>query len=348
MIKNGKGIMASILSILVVSAIFSVIVVNDRSNAKVKAEKISSISEDKSTKTKVADEYVKSNNNVPVFPTEKDKIEKLKNLELHINDRTVYTADEVDALIDKGIAEYERYGRAVISNLKYADDIRNGIIDMNSIESKSYIYHQMLNSVDYFNSAEGTMTYALNISSPIDIFFQTDIEKGISYEKESQFGTPINEYYVADKEKRTVDLRTNEYTETYCAEPAEFAISDNDRVVMLDNSQLMNLNRNDITNLGTAGNSCLFPQTYAASYLFDFEKWSITDTVEALGRNSVIIEGVHNSSAFTMTVDLYTGIMLNYKEFDENGAVSGYIEVNEIEIDNDVSVNQIDKNTALK
>ena len=138
MIKNGKGIMASILGILVVSAIFSVIVVNDRSNAKVKAEKISSVSEDKSTKTKVADEYVKINNNVPVFPTEKDKIVNLKNLELHINDRTVYTADEVDALIDKGIAEYERYGRAVISNLKYADDIRNGIIDKNSIESKSY------------------------------------------------------------------------------------------------------------------------------------------------------------------------------------------------------------------
>ena len=265
-------------------------------------------------------------------------------LEIHSNQKPIYTMEDVDRIIDKGIIRQSRVGKEVINTDLYVDNIKNGSMDMNSLEAKSYIYHQMLNSIDYYNDAEGSLTYALNLSSPIEIKFQTNIKQGTSVERESQSDIPVCEFYVSDGIMYSIDLVSKKYTETFCATPVEFTVSDNDRIVLLDNGESMKINRNDLTNLGVSGNSCLFPQSYATTYLSDFDTWSVSELIEMFGRPCVSIEGKDNECSFYGIIDLDTGVMMRFEKFDKNNDSLGYVKVNSISIDNNVVVNKFDKN----
>ena len=283
----------------------------------------------------------------------------IKELELHTSERPVYTYEEAQKLIDRGVIKYERAGRKLVDTDKYVSGIKDGSIDKNSLEGKSYIYHMMLNSIDYFNSAEGKMTYAFRpnmfdwygaYEAPfegIDYEFQTDMQKGSSYERVSRSGEDMSVYYVSDLNTYIVDPQNGTYRTAYCGEPVEFIISDNDRFVTViddtgEQSPLSN-NRNDLTHLGVAGSSCLFPQSYAIKYLFDFDSWSAVEITEKLGRECVYIEGTRSEQRFNMTVDLKTGIMLECNELDDNGSVTDYVRTNEINIDEDIKVKEFDK-----
>lgn len=264
-------------------------------------------------------------------------------LELHRNDSPVYSMEEVDELITDGIEKCSSSNRPVVSTREYASKLAAEKYNSNSADLKTYIYHMMLNSIDYFNSAEGSMIYALNTPDPINIKFQTDMSEKISYESESQFDSTVNEFFVSDGKIYCVDSKKNKYTETPCACPIDFIVSDNERVITLDDGETMKLNRNDLTNLGTSGNSCLFPQSYATAYLSDFENWKLGKTVKLLERDCIEIEGVSSGNSFKMTVDILTGSLLKYETYDKSGKVSGYIEVLDIEFDKPISVKTFDK-----
>lgn len=333
-----KNTVATVTTLCVLSSIAFVygFFFTERTSASAEEETIMTIPEDKNIRLETNKESIN-------LPNENDSLAASSELEIHINEKPIYTLEEVDALIDEGIIKYERDGKQTVSCDKYVSEIKVCQFDNNSVELKSYIYHMMLNSVDYFNNAEGAMTYALNLSEPVDINFQTDIKKGLSYESESQIGSAICETYASDEIIYTINSRTGKYTETYCAAPIEFIISDNDRIIVLDNGETMKINRNDVTNLGIAGNSCLFPQSYAAAYLCDFDTWTITDTVDVLGRQCVEIEGEDQEQRFSMIVDVYTGIMMKYAVFNESGALTGYTEVSDISIDKKMDVNRFNK-----
>lgn len=261
-------------------------------------------------------------------------------LELHENIPKTCSFDEVDSIVNEGMKRYEIDGRNIISTDDYVSDILNSNYDSDSLELKSYIYHMMLNSIDYFDTAEGKMTYALNMEYPIDLEFQTNIPLKTSYENESQFNKSTAEYYVSDMKIRRIDSQTKEYTEQVCAQRVEFTVGDNDRFILLDNGESVRVSRNDLTNLGVSGNSCLFPQTYAFLYLTDFDKWELSKVVEFLGRKCIEIRG-ENNDEFVMYIDINTGIMLKLERY-KNGVITGYIKVDSISIDNNVEVKQFD------
>lgn len=265
-------------------------------------------------------------------------------IEYHINIPPVYTMEQVDDLINKGIDKYNRNEKNKISVDKYVSKFKEKQYERDSIELKTYIYHIMLNSVDYYNNAEGSMTYAMNIKAPVDIDFQTDIAKGTSYEKEIQFNKPVCEFYVSDKTLYTIDSTTRKYTEQPCASTIEFIVSDNERVITLDNGEIMTLNRNDVTNLGVSGNSCLFPQSYAMAYLCDFDSWELGRIIDCLERTCVEIKGEYQDQCFKMLVDISTGILMGYEVYNSADCLTGYIKVNSISIDNDSNVLEFDKN----
>lgn len=260
-------------------------------------------------------------------------------LELHNDTLPVYSMEEVNKIIDEGT---ECYYNADISPLiytqKYVAVAKNSAFD--STETKSYIYHMMLNSVDYFNTAEGSMTYAMNMNCPVSIDFQTDIEKQTAYESESQNGKKITEVYVADGMEYVVDSDNLTYDSSSKGIPIEFCISDNDRVISLDEGETLAVNRNDITNLGISGNSCLFPQSYAMSHLVDFSAWEISAREMVLGRECVLINGIYKDNQFKMYVDLNTGILLKYEKFNANDELTGYVEANSIFVDEEININE--------
>ncbi len=124
------------------------------------------------------------------------------------------------------------------------------------------------------------------------------------------------------------------------ATPVEWVISDNDRLVLNTDGEAVALHRNDLTNLGVSGNSCLSPWSYATKYLSDFDCWSITGTKTVLDRTAVTLAGTVGENTFDMTIDLYTGIMLGVNEYDEAGNKTGYACADSLSVDDDFTVRE--------
>ncbi len=266
--------------------------------------------------------------------------EKISKLELHKNTLTVCSMDEANQMIQDGEDSYEKSGALRrIDNLNYARKVINEsakTMSADSIdltESKSYIYHMMLNSVDYFNTAKGSMIYSFGGSEQIKTEFITNIDEQYACEKEYYYDGSVGERHVYDGKEYTINETLGINDVCYCSEPSGSNISDNNRVVMLDEGELLRINRKDLTNLAVSGNSCLFPQQYAMSSLYDFDNWSITGCEDFIGRKCAVIEGANDGGSFKMLVDVNYGFLLKYEKYSFDGKLISYTEVTELEND---------------
>lgn len=259
-------------------------------------------------------------------------------LKLHDNDLWVCSIDESYEMIKNGQMEYYKNGGSpIINNELYSNKITANIYNKtNSLERKSYIYHMMLNSVDYFNTAKGSIEYSFSGSEPTTAEFTTNIEERYSHEKEYLPDNSIYEHYVYDGKAYYINETLGVYDLGFVGEPIEFVIDDSKRVVMLNDGELLKINRNDITNLGVSGNSCLFPQTFAMSKMYDFDNWDISGYEKLIDRECVVIEGAQDDKTFKMFVDVNYGFLIKYEEFSSNGDIISY--VNTLDLENDIEV----------
>lgn len=264
-------------------------------------------------------------------------------LELHNNEKQICTMEQVDAIIENGFAHFKQSGRKTINKDHYIEIIHHGNRSENDLEIKSFLYHMMLNSIDYFNSAEGSMTYAIPKESPVEIDFQTDIALQECYESDRECDEEIEKLYVSDGITHRIDHKNKNYKNTRLAIPAEFVVNDNSRTMLLDNGEAMTLNRNDLTNLGIAGSSCLFPQLYAVKFLSNFDSWYFSKTQDYLKRECIKIKGNYNENHFEMIIDVNTGILLGYEVYNNAGELKGYVKTSELEIDTPVKVRHFDE-----
>ncbi|MBR2283421.1 MAG: hypothetical protein IJ874_03235 [Ruminococcus sp.] len=283
------------------------------------------------------DESEPENSSLPEIATDTEYAE----LELHENTLRVYSEEKSLNLIKDAAERYkDLQDMPVIDTEPYISAILNDK-DYDSLESKSYIYHMMLNSVDYFNTAEGSMIYGLTLGEPIYIDFKCDMTRSMAYERTVQGDTEQRIY--SDIEKTiTLNMQDLSCRTDMNAQRIKVIMSDNDRVVMLDNGELLSHLRNDDSQLQLAGNSCVFPQSYAMSRLYDFSQWKIVGTENICGRDCAVISGRY-SMDFTMYTDLRTGIMLKYEEYSEDGSVSGYVETTSISVDQPVEIDTFER-----
>ncbi|MDE6034831.1 MAG: hypothetical protein K2G36_02865 [Ruminococcus sp.] len=257
-------------------------------------------------------------------------------LSLHDNELTVLSMDEANEMIQNAEADYNKNGISYISEKKrYAESIMSNI-NVDSSINKSYIYHMMLNSIDYFNTAKGSIEYSFGGSEPVTTEFFTNISEQYAYEKECLSDGSIDELYVYDGEGYKKNDEYGIYETFICSESGEFNISDNNRVVMLDDGHILNINRKDTTNLAVSGNTCLFPQQFAMSKMYNFDNWNITGYEEIMGRNCAVIEGVTENSKFKMAIDIDYGFMIDYEELSENNDIISYSKV--LDLKNDIVV----------
>lgn len=255
-------------------------------------------------------------------------------LELHNNELTVMSMDEANEMIRTAKDTYEK-GTHLIDRTDYVTSIKSEN-DINSFENKSFIYHMMLNSIDYFDTAIGTIEYSFQQSEPIKVDFITNLEEQFAYEKEYLPNDSIDELYVYDGMGYKLNGKQEIYSKFICSDSGDFNISNNNRVVMLDEGNLLNINRKDITNLAVSGNSCLFPQQFAMTRMCDFDNWTIVGYKEYLGRECVTIEGSIKNSNFKMVVDINYGFLIDYTEFSEDGTIISYVKA--LDVENDVTV----------
>ncbi len=96
--------------------------------------------------------------------------------------------------------------------------------------------------------------------------------------------------------------------------------------------------RTDLTNTSYA-NASIFPQELTFALLSDQNNWEIENTTYYLGRKAIIIRGTVKDSAyaekigavdFQLTVDLESGIILEFRGFDTYGNETENLKTTEI------------------
>lgn len=221
-------------------------------------------------------------------------------------------------------------------------------------QTKEEIYDRMLNSVDYYNTAEVCFDLFDNCGLGLTCQIETNLLTGESYEavaplsagaKEVDSNLSDIESY-ADGALVTAYYNTNR---TYAVSHpvvarrmCEDELDESQPRAFINSEDEMPcyVYRADSTNT-TYGSNCLFPQGITFGYLSDFNLWEIEGSETYLDRDCLVISGITTGSyktktgvsTFTMYVDSKTGILLKLKGLAESGNIARSMTVNAISVD---------------
>ena len=204
------------------------------------------------------------------------------------------------------------------------------------MDSKENIYHKVLNSIDYYNYAEGTLLTNMISSDGVEFTseYALDLSEGRAYEhihnEETEFDARI---FVKDGLTYSISLPTEGSPvvvdvsgSTGSEENYTVSVADGDNSGVPEYSY-----RLDPTNLSFASSYSLFPQEIIFSTLSNLDNWEPIGKEEYLGRQCIAVEGGsewtarRGSDSFKMLIDEKSGILLALDCFDTNGNSIYYI-----------------------
>ena len=236
--------------------------------------------------------------------------------------------------------------------------------------TKKDVYHLLLNSIDYYDKASGTVYCPVgnNFDMASKIEFQTILSESKAYQHYTSYYIDDMKTYdmasIKEISKRSIegiddmeffcDVKNNicissnniskEYENTDCFITMDnvVKIEDDERVTVETDGQPCYLYRTDPTNVPDASSVCLFAQGLTMGYLQDFKQWDIKGTAKYEDKECFCISGTaskeygagHNVATFDFWVDAKTGVLLQYAGYDENGNIRDYIYTENIAFDN--------------
>ena len=268
----------------------------------------------------------------------------------------VYSADsieEADKMAESHQLECSFNDRWGIDVEHYAEQLRNSD-DLNTLENKSFIYHMMLNSVDYVETMQGHYT-----DDDEEVYFKYDL-KNMSFYNKTVFSNGFeNESYIIDNQNYLLQKnRDNQpFYQTYTAVPYETVYSypdDNYRKILVDSKQVLEngwdgsfdgeyLRKNDarLRYSGCLDNS----ESYAIDKLYDFDRWHIDRIEDFHGRECAVLCGTYTHNIrkedieFTIYVDISTGILMYYNYADDLQADYKYeMVIDSLETNTDIDI----------
>ena len=191
--------------------------------------------------------------------------------------------------------------------------------------TKEDILHMMLNSIDYYNYASGTVAYANpnDLSCAIIVDFQSDIPSSKSYSHIVQKNTELakvnaainqtflnvltdvnmSENILTDREvyyNFDSGISLNNVERSY--KDMSYATISRSNVSVINDDERFEIDENGIpcyyyranpTNVDDAS-ICLFPQEMAFGFLLDFGLWDIDGSEIYEGRDCVVLSGKTN------------------------------------------------------
>lgn len=249
----------------------------------------------------------------PVTETE-EKI--YRELELHL-DYIPVIEDEFIRLNPEYCYEHDVYNRIGVNRAIYMEKLLSADADnISDLTNKSYIYHMMANSIDYYDAASGKAWYDTSITE-----FTTNIPEQTATDK--RWSTIDPDFYSEDiyyKDMPPEERLNPDGNMVYCFRNTptyDICPKDNYRYYIY-NGESFAESRTDWTNLDMSSN-IIFPQEYVNSRLCDFSKWDIVGITEYLGRTCAVLEGTFGVNSFTVHVDIETGIQMLCTEIKPNG-----------------------------
>ncbi len=218
--------------------------------------------------------------------------------------------------------------------------------------TKYDIFYKMLNSIDYFDSAEGKIEM-FDDHGKTTADFSCNLVTGDCYEITHQNDGNIVEVYTSSDDS-IVEIFSNDNSIQYslgaCKIENATPIPNNERITLGSDGINTYAHRADPTNTRTATNG-LFAQDIIFNFMTVEDMWNIDGETTLQGRNCVIIKGSTSDYAreklgvydFEFTVDKETGVIMNYDGFAEDGTVVAYCRLNEISFNSNPEIKKFDK-----
>ena len=211
--------------------------------------------------------------------------------------------------------------------------------ELNTLENKSYIYHLMLNSKYYFDTAEGSAE-----SSMGDHIFCIDNRSRKYY---TYTGRDRTELYSDGENVNNVFLSEGNYTSNKLVDSQiewlNSNIPDNDRVLFVEQGGRTVPYPDPMSHLleNIGMDYMIFLTLYPDAVLCDFNTWRVEGTAEICGRQCVNVILDTEQKTSDMYIDLRTGIVLKYDDEYPQGTRENF-EIKEIKINEPVKVKEFD------
>lgn len=268
--------------------------------------------------------------------------------ELQLHDLKIYDSEaEAVAAYNDITARYTAQPQTFkpVDVEKYTQQILDASVseEYNTLENKSYVYHMMLNSKFYFNTAKGFANTADGSEE-----FAVDHKNRYAYEhftKDPNLYDTYNDliYYYDGKDNYTVYLNEKQY---FYNEMTDEDLGWYDGYIHDDDRAICYCNENGYTEMirDTFENfwKCKgFDSLYPGTGLHDFTSWSISGTEKRFGRDCVDITSQIGMFKYELVVDLRTGILISEKML-LSGEVQNYTEITDLVIDEPVEKIHLD------
>lgn len=237
------------------------------------------------------------------------------------------------------------------------DETASVVTGENFKDPKTNIYNKMLNTIDFFNTAELSANIHMTEEENLTVDYYTNIDASSSYQAVYESGNltfesfcnPNSDFLIhVDNKRKTYNryhLKVYKRSDSPYIPLEERIIFDD----MTGDGLPVYRYRTNTTNC-TMASYTLFPEGLTYSYLADFERWEIADdNIEYLDRKCIKIVGrpnpytgdKHNNDNFVMLVDEKTGIILKFEGY-KNGELTRYITVTKCFIDGKPAIKQFD------
>lgn len=223
-----------------------------------------------------------------------------------------------------------------------------------SLITKDDIQNKIVNSIDYFNSAEGSFTWYMEKSNTdMTIDYKVKIkDKPSSYEKITFKEGVVIENLFDGKNKETYNNKDKTYktggvvlidgdSSKYSIKNRYYKSGDGTPGVYL---------RQDPSFMGYAKES-LFNQNVALGFLEDQSKWDMKNGETFLGLDTVVINGTFSdyysnklkANTYKLWVEKNTGIILKMELYAENGDVVEKLDTTSIKLNCTIDDNAFKK-----
>ena len=210
-------------------------------------------------------------------------------------------------------------------NESMADEANAAAYSLNDNEeiTKKSIFFKMLNTIDYFDTAEGS----IEICNEGDMKTSEFACNLLTAEIHEYYSSSNGEFYEVFKERKLINKGLGS-----CNIEEAVPIPDNERITVAEDGINCYAYRADPTNTPTAREG-LQPQELTFNFMTVEDNWDITGETIFLGRDCVVIEGSTNDYAeeklgvytFKFTVDKETGVLMKYDGFDADGNIISYL-----------------------
>ncbi len=234
--------------------------------------------------------------------------------------------------------------------------------DCNSA-TKDDVFHMMINTIDYFNEASGTMMFSCGAPDNVTVVeFQTNMPQTESYSRVMTYSAGNTAQLTIDNLAAPAEYEAIMYcqngeqiavnAESGSASRSKFSgftlndaveVKDEDRITTAPDGMPCVRYRSNPTNVEFSS-MCLFPQEIAIGFLRDQDLWEIEGIKEFSGLNCYVIHGKAsedygaklNVAEFEFLVDVNTGVLVRYEGFDANGNLSDFMYTENLRFDGSV------------